>query len=92
VRGHGIQLLERGDQVPNATGSVTSTVSQSQSLGLSADLGSLGMTNSKGWSFSRTLGGFKVRASGGARSRAATAPTSAPASQWPLPRRAETAA
>ena len=65
VRGRGIQLLERGDQVPNATGSVTSTVSQSRSLGLSADLGSLGMTNSKGWSFSRTLDGFKVRASGG---------------------------
>ena len=65
MRGRGIQLLERGDQVPNATGSVTSTVSQSQTLGLSADLGSLGMTNSKGWSFSRTLTGFKVRASGG---------------------------
>jgi hypothetical protein len=62
VRGRGIQLLERGDQVPNATSSVTSTVNQSQSLGLSADLGSLGKTNTKGWSFSRTLHGFKVRA------------------------------
>jgi len=65
VRGRGIQLLERGDQVPNATGSVTSTVGKSTSLGLSADLGSLGMTDTKGWSFSRTLDGFKVRASGG---------------------------